>query len=569
VAAALDGLPFEQGEPEKKVNDQIKNAPHEPDASASPPPSAETTPVPLPSREAEAAISLHHAAEKDDASELARLLDLKGDPNMVLRGLTMVTWASMRGSCNAVTELLSRRANADVQEAKDGNTALHFAVRAQRKGVVSALLSGKADAEISNHKGDTALSSALQRNLCGVVEMIVAGHTEGREEALRKAHTINYRHRGYTPLLQAIELGDDETAMRIVRLCIHQASSDPIQSGGGGRAEGEKPHGGGQLVARTKKGVSPLMMACQFSPRIAALLLESLLVQETVALRSTNHHSAQDYARLGGFQELGDQLAVLEQAQEVPRCPVCKVQLKKSNKLRFLRESIAAERRIKLSQEDATQEGREGEGEGKGLNPLLDEFFKGPAAGELEKPEFHALNEQVSLRKEITESMAIYTAIQSVLENPSEPLHVIDLCCGRSWTTAFIATRHPDVIVTPIDRFPSSFLPHYGRHALVHYKRMDLFDTEFLRDLEAHINRVGRKVLLVGMHLCGHLSTVAIDVFHSIPLVVELLLCPCCLPNQKDEASPGEIYRSKDSQTQYKAWVEHLALCPYMVITAL
>lgn len=70
--------------------------------------------------------------------------------------------------------------------------------------------------------------------------------------------------------------------------------------------------------------------------------------------------------------------------------------------------------------------------------------------------------------------------------------------------------------------------------------------------------QIGLPVVIIGMHLCGHLSTIAIDLFLEAELAGQLVLCPCCLPPANSDHAPPQIYTTKKQYEQYQRWVEHL-----------
>lgn len=70
--------------------------------------------------------------------------------------------------------------------------------------------------------------------------------------------------------------------------------------------------------------------------------------------------------------------------------------------------------------------------------------------------------------------------------------------------------------------------------------------------------QIGLPVLIIGMHLCGHLSTIAVHLFLKASLARQIILCPCCLPAAASEATPKEIYKTKIQIEQYQRWAVHL-----------
>lgn len=196
-------------------------------------------------------------------------------------------------------------------------------------------------------------------------------------------------------LMRAIELGDVDQVRRAVQEGVN-------------------------LQVRNNKGITPLHWACKHSEVIAGLLLDAGASAEP---KSAAGYDAADYARMSGFDALAERLS--NSCSSRSYCPHCALPIKPVQKLRAVRTSVET---------------------GTDSNPLLAQFFELQASIVLEEPRFHALNQQVSgMRKEITESMAMWERLLPVL-SAGQAMHVIDLCSGRSWTTALIALSFPHVI---------------------------------------------------------------------------------------------------------------------------
>jgi hypothetical protein len=331
----------------------------------------------------------------------------------------------------------------------------------------------------------------------------------------------------------------------------------------------------------------PDLLACmQKNEELANFLLENG-AGASANSRSTSQLTAADYARLHGLHAVAsrlDAVASSEQANDLsPRCPICSETLKRKSKLQYLQELFAS---------------------GMEANPLVCLFFtlQPEVADALQGAAYHRLNQQRTLRKEISETMAVVRMLQGVLRREADRgvghigkgkqqlpsaqpeqtkprakggvqvegsrarttpravqrLHVIDLCCGKSLTACYISLLYPEFVVTPIDCISPHALPHFP--STTQFQRLDLYDADFERVIGAHIQSVGLPVCVLGMHLCGDLSMVAVHMLHNIPLVQDLLLCPCCLPNQHLDTSEAVWYADGESSVQYSRWVDHLAL---------
>eukprot|EP00957_Ditylum_brightwellii_P032540 2465759-Ditylum_brightwellii.AAC.1 len=68
------------------------------------------------------------------------------------------------------------------------------------------------------------------------------------------------------------------------------------------------------------------------------------------------------------------------------------------------------------------------------------------------------------------------------------------------------------------------------------YWKLDITKDSFQHDLASEFKTVEKKKkvpILVGMHLCGHLSLRAIELFQNITEIRAIVLAPCCLPKKK------------------------------------
>merc|ERR1711892_504605 len=90
-------------------------------------------------------------------------------------------------------------------------------------------------------------------------------------------------------------------------------------------------------------------------------------------------------------------------------------------------------------------------------------------------PNFHTLNDDKYLRKKLSQSLSVLEALENVVPN-LQNWHVVDLCCGKSLTSALAVMRHPGCVATAVDRVPSSGIPHYAEAGLdsVRYQPLDV-----------------------------------------------------------------------------------------------
>jgi hypothetical protein len=330
-----------------------------------------------------------------------------------------------------------------------------------------------------------------------------------------------------------------------------------------------------------------------------ALLIQALLdggASSSAAERNRNGKTAADIAAARNAHAVSQRLRALEskaQSKETfSRCAVCAAKLRRRSKLEFLHDKIKR---------------------GEETNPLCAEMFSADSVSiELVKPEFHRINSCINFRKEVTESMALISELKKMLVHEAEEseqlsvavgtapadkaesfenLHIIDLCCGASLTSALALQIFPGSSVTALDLVDAKNLPHYKEAGLgdrFAYIQGDLHDDGVIAALQNRISaRKAEHVVVFGAHLCGVLSIRAIEIFEQIQ-ARHVLLMPCCLPSKQQtmaadpreitvdankrasESSnikvvanrwqiPTEIFSVSDQEMQYRRWASALA----------
>jgi hypothetical protein len=197
---------------------------------------------------------------------------------------------------------------------------------------------------------------------------------------------------------------------------------------------------------------------------------------------------------------------------------------------------------------------------------LITQFFTSRGVDEsklatLSSPALHFVNSPTrrhSFTRELTEALAMLEATRCILREldggiddeiceldheikreihrKASPCHIVDLCCGTSFVSVILGVLFPTCLISAVDIIEPTRLPHFAAAGLsnVRYTQMDLLSPTFVGSLDELIQAAGggRRTILLGMHLCGELSTVTIRAFHALHQSVEaLVLAPCCLPN--------------------------------------
>ena len=117
-----------------------------------------------------------------------------------------------------------------------------------------------------------------------------------------------------------------------------------------------------------------------------------------------------------------------------------------------------------------------------------------------------------------------------------------DMASGKGLTSIVLAKKYPNATVHMLDNNGKMNLDHLGAVPTVQFKNIDLFSEEaetLIMDALIEHNGFG---VMVGMHLCGHLSRRAIEMWTNIMTKGEkirensfnlgLILSPCCLPHK-------------------------------------
>ncbi|CAM9123613.1 unnamed protein product [Hapterophycus canaliculatus] len=151
-------------------------------------------------------------------------------PLTLLRGMTALHWAALRGYWEIVEDLLSCGADLEARVAESGETALHLAARHKREAVVGVLLDAGADPLVLSRFNLTPMDLAAVSNDPGTLsEFLYRGVDPDSKNAL-----------GYTAVHQAA-YSNSSANLQLLLEC------------------------GGSVNSATGKGYTPLHVAAAFS----------------------------------------------------------------------------------------------------------------------------------------------------------------------------------------------------------------------------------------------------------------------------------------------------------------
>lgn len=306
------------------------------------------------------------------------------------------------------------------------------------------------------------------------------------------------------------------------------------------------PDGNDLVQQKGRRNLTPLMLAARkgMPSDVVDVALALPGIMSVVACRQ-RHQTAADMFEDGGNLEAAEKVRALErQIADAPgnfRCPVCRDKVKKWSML----ERLAAH----------VERGEE-------TNPLVLDFFAhSEAVRTLSHTILHRVSDCPSIAKELSETMGIVRAMLCTVDG-AKPHHIIDLCCGRGITAAFIGAAFSGWQVTAVDRVAEVALPHFAQGGLnnVRYLQLDLFSDGCLPAIRARTDAVGLPVVVLGMHCCGQLSLKAIDIYEQDPHARAIVLCPCCLPmSGKEQVDFLPASADAAAEDPYAAWADFLS----------
>ena len=416
-------------------------------------------------------------------------------------------------------------------------------------------------------KKSTALHSALSHNQQGLI----------LDYLLKNGANVNaFNNKGFNPLLLAI-IHCRPGTLALEKLLAAGATWDAHISFQWGKFSGR----------------TLLEVAEQSNNEAAVALLKKVIVSS----QDTNRYSRNEGVESRGESSLHlSEGGMIKAKKGFDICPICQRMVKFPSKMSFLEsdQAHAEQEWSKRTQAGDSYSFNHDEKDKKSVKKIytsrtyLDQFLShsnGEAYRKLCSIEYHGLGKN-KLRKEISESYSILYAIQDCYEQfiDSQNTHgcvtsdenainfdnlfVIDLCSGKGVTTAICGALFPIIPGTKcvhnnhflaVDKLPTHLIPHFLKDENVSYLSRNIMSEDTLHELEQEVHRQtteeGRTAILVGMHLCGHLSERAIDLFDRISLIRAIILSPCCLPKARSLSFETCLTKHQDG---YTAWSHYL-----------
>ena len=362
------------------------------------------------------------------------------------------------------------------------------------------------------------------------------------------------------------DAGDEDAQARLVNSKCVEGFTPLMLAVGGGGGFGNKKSKEMTAVARflISRGATASLGAHSNKRRTAAdyadLHNKPWLARELRELESEHNTKVQQQQQQqalhgqGPEQENPEDIAIQMPGEKSYRCRICGDRLGGC--------------KFRLAHKDVES--------GKQTNPLIAQFFSDAGLGSsaamreaLSKPALHNFNSRKRFTKELTEVLGMLVRLQRIIATsstePEQSWHVIDLCCGKGFLATLVAICFPSFVVTAVDRLLDNYLPHYGAAGIlnVRYAQLDVMSAGFADDIHTMVKDKdhgdGRPVVIMGMHLCGLLSTRALELIRKVPGVRGVVLAPCCLPCQNlSEDTPSSIYEGHDNWEKFLRWCDFL-----------
>ena len=147
-------------------------------------------------------------------------------------------------------------------------------------------------------------------------------------------------------------------------------------------------------------------------------------------------------------------------------------------------------------------------------------------------------------KKDLVDSVSIMERVEEVFAKyhdehtleTGENILFFDMCSGKGITALMLSMRFPLAKIVCVDIRPVGATEHHLHEgAFENISRItgSVYDEDIVKDVINQTPANGTCIVL-GTHLCGNLSVVAIDTIAQYPEQVSTaIVAPCCLPRQK------------------------------------
>ena len=149
----------------------------------------------------------------------------------------------------------------------------------------------------------------------------------------------------------------------------------------------------------------------------------------------------------------------------------------------------------------------------------------------------------------------------SILKNMAS-IVFYDVCSGKGILSFLLSLLFPDIPkIVMIDSDANMKLEHLNSNCCsrIVYKQCDIYSQDFSQYLMSEgrgCRQQNRIPILVGLHLCGTLSTRLIHLYNTIEELPILILSPCCAPtrSKKNKVFMSRERLKKNKWPSYTYW---------------
>ena len=159
----------------------------------------------------------------------------------------------------------------------------------------------------------------------------------------------------------------------------------------------------------------------------------------------------------------------------------------------------------------------------------------------------------------------------SEIRRHAEHLVFYDVCSGKGILSFLLAILFPEVPkIIMIDSNADMNLVHLNAECCssITYKNYDIFSKDFAHFLSTEVvdcRHIGYIPIVIGVHLCGALSTRLTELYNKIDLPI-LIVSPCCAPTRSKKIvvfmTREKLKKNKWSSYEFWYMSVYVSICP-------
>ena len=211
-------------------------------------------------------------------------------------------------------------------------------------------------------------------------------------------------------------------------------------------------------------------------------------------------------------------------------------------------------------------------------NPYVIRFTKEPMIKTFRKTKFNewkSILNKNSLKKEITEC---YGAVNLVIETVNnmkldeyKTIVFFDMCSGKGYNSVVLLANLPESVrektkIVMLDKDTTMNLSHLNTlDQQIQFQRLCIFPekkdgnrklVEDMMKIMKQYGEPGKDVagIMMGVHLCVHLSEIFINAYNSVDSLLAMVLAPCCTYENEHNQ---EIYTLMNTSIYEESGMKH------------